>query len=192
MEMTSNNDTIDNKIDNINNKINVNEIFENARKDPSLFSTMNIQDLLNSIENEKNDYLENKTMADVTKQMFETISELDLSLEETQNICNRLIGYRYVDEIHELHKGKHIRWIRIVKSNNNNQTGSLNDKICKKPLLTNGGILVNIKFLDNGVHIICKNSQNRFIQYKFDDSITFQKLSVEEQLLLMAYENIEA
>jgi hypothetical protein len=188
MEMTSNNDTIDN----INNKINVNEIFENARKDPSLFSTMNIQELLNSIENEKNDYLENKTMADVTKQMFETISELDLSLEETQNMCNRLIGYRYVDEIHELHKGKHIRWIRIVKSNNNNQTGSLNDKICKIPLLTNGGILVNIKFLDNGVHIICKNSQNRFIQYKFDDSITFQKLSVEEQLLLMAYENIEA
>ena len=190
--MTSNNDTIDNKIDNINNKINVNEIFENARKDPSLFSTMNIQELLNSIENEKNDYLENKTMADVTKEMFETISELDLSLEETQNICNRLIGYRYVDEIHELHKGKHIRWIRIVKSNNDNQCETLNDKISKKPLLTNGGILVNIKFLDNGVHIICKNSQNRFIQYKFDDSITFQKLSVEEQLLLMAYENIEA
>jgi len=195
--MTSNNDNDNNKIDNTANtanrantantantanKINVNEIFENARKDPSLFSTMNIQDLLNSIENEKNDYLENKTMADVTKQMFETISELDLSLEETQNICNRLIGYRYVDEIHELHKGKHIRWIRIVKSNTN----------CKKPLLTNGGILVNIKFLDNGVHIICKNSQNRFIQYKFDDRITFQKLSVEEQLLLMAYENIEA
>lgn len=182
--MTSNNDIPD--------KINVNEIFENARKDPALFSTMNIQELLNSIENEKNDYLENKTMDDITKQIFEEISEFDLSLEETQNICNRLIGYRHVDEIRELHKGKHIRWIRIGNNNNNKQSESLNDKISKKPLLTNGGILVNIKFLDNGVHIICKNSQNRFIQYKFDDSITFQKLSVEEQLLLMAYENIEA
>jgi hypothetical protein len=86
-----------------------------------------------------------------------------------------LIGYRYVDEIRYLHKGKHIRWIRQ------------NNKI---PSLTNGGIVVNIKFLDNGIHIVCKNSQNRFIQYKFDDCITFQRLSVEEQLLLMAYENI--
>ena len=41
-------------------KINVNEIFENAMKDPSLFSTIDIENLLNSLENEKNDYLENK------------------------------------------------------------------------------------------------------------------------------------
>jgi replicative superfamily II helicase len=180
--------TTNNHIDKINDKININEIFENAKKDPTLFSTMNIEELLNSIENEKNDYLENKTMDDIIKQNFETISELDISLEDTREICNRLIGYRYVDEIHELHKGKHIRWIRINKTSN--QLGSLNEKMSKTPVLTNGGILVNIKFLDNGVHIICKNSQNRFIQYKFDDSITFQKLSVEEQLLLMAYENI--
>lgn len=184
--------TTDNHIDKINekisDKININEIFENAKKDPTLFSTMNIEELLNSIENEKNDYLENKTMDDIIKENFETISELDISLEHTRELCNRLIGYRYVDEIHELHKGKHIRWIRI--NNASNQIGSLNDKICKMPILTNGGILVNIKFLDNGVHLICKNSQNRFIQYKFDDSITFQKLSIEEQLLLMAYENI--
>jgi hypothetical protein len=30
---------------------------------------------------------------------------------------------------------------------------------------------------------------NRFIQYKFDDCITFQKLSTEEQLIMMAYEH---
>jgi len=158
----------------MNTNNDINEIFENARRDPSLFSTMNIQELLNSIDNEKNDYLENKTMDDITKQIFDAISELEFTLEEANSICNRLIGYRHVDEIHELHKGKHIRWIRL-----------------KNPTLTNGGILVNIKFLDNGVHIVCKNSQNRFIQYKFDDAITFQKLSVEEQLILMAYEHLE-
>jgi len=170
MVIMSNND-----IEEKNEKLNIQEIFENARKDPTLFSTMNIEELLNSIENEKNDYLENKTMEDITNDIFENICELDLSLEETKIICNRLIGYRYIDEIRDLHKGKHIRWLRINS---------------KTPSLTNGGILVNIKFLDNGVHIICKNSQNRFIQYKFDDCVTFQKLSVEEQLLLMAYENL--
>jgi hypothetical protein len=35
------------------------------------------------------------------------------------------------------------------------------------------------------------NSQQRFIQYKFDDCLTFQKLSSEEQLILMAYEHLE-
>jgi hypothetical protein len=164
-----------NDIEEKNEKLNIQEIFENARKDPTLFSTMNIEELLDSIENDKNDYLENKTMEDITKEIFENICELDLSLDETKIICNRLIGYRYIDEIRDLHKGKHIRWLRIKS---------------KTPSLTNGGILVNIKFLDNGVHIICKNSQNRFIQYKFDDCVTFQKLSVEEQLLLMAYENL--
>lgn len=168
------NPTPEGRIENFSG-LNIQEIFENARRDPTLFSTMDIEKLLDSIENEKNDYLENKTMEDITNDIFDSISDLDISLEQAKFLCGRLIGYRYIDEIRDLHKGKHIRWIRI-----NN----------KEPSLTNGGILVNIKFLDNGVHIICKNSQNRFIQYKFDDSITFQKLSVEEQLLLMAYENL--
>ena len=30
---------------------------------------------------------------------------------------------------------------------------------------------------------------NRFIQYKFDDCITFQKLTEIEQLIIMAYES---
>ena len=84
----------------------------------------------------------------------------------------QLRSNRYVDEINELHKGKHIRWIR---------TGTTS--------LTNGGIVVDIKFKDNGTHIMCKNGMNRFIQYKFDDCITFQKLSTEEQLIMMAYEH---
>jgi hypothetical protein len=173
MVMNTNNDITD--IEKAHQKLDINEIFENARKDPTLFSTMDIEELLNSIENEKNDYLDNKTMEDITREIFESIIELDIYLEEAKKLCNQLIGYRYVDEIRYLHKGKHIRWIRQ------------NNKI---PSLTNGGIVVNIKFLDNGIHIVCKNSQNRFIQYKFDDCITFQRLSVEEQLLLMAYENI--
>jgi hypothetical protein len=32
---------------------------------------------------------------------------------------------------------------------------------------------------------------NRFIQYRFDECLTFQKLSSEEELLLMAYEHLQ-
>ena len=152
---------------------NVNEIFEEALKDPSLFSTLDIDSLLDSIENDKNDYLENKTMKQVTNEIYEKVNELQMSIERKQEFCQKLIGYRYVDEINELRKGKHVRWIRM------NQLPST---------LTNGGIITDVKFLDNGTHVLCMNSGRRFIQYKFDDCLTFQKLSVEEQLILMAYE----
>ena len=151
-------------------ELNINEIFENAMKDPTLFSKIDIELLLESIEKDKNDYLENKTMQDVTRDIFNKIDELDISNEEKQTICNKLIGYRYVDEIHEIHKGKHVRWIRNATQK-----------------LTNGGIVMDIKFLDTGTQILCMNSMQRFNQYKFDECMTFQKLTVEEQLILMAY-----
>jgi hypothetical protein len=51
--------------------------------------------------------------------------------------------------------------------------------------------VVDIKFLDNGTQILTMNSLRRFIQFKFDECLTFQKLTVEEQLILMAYEHLE-
>lgn len=156
------------------NEATINEIFENALKDPELFSTMDIEKLLDSIENEKNEYLDEKTMTDITKDIYEKISGV-YSNDARAEICNKLVGYRLVDELHELHKGKYVRWIK--------QGNAI-------PKLTNGGIVTDIKFLDNGTHILCKNAMGRFIQYKFDDCLTFQKLSVDEQLILMAYEHI--
>lgn len=154
----------------------IQEIFENARKDPELFSTIDIEQLLESIESDKNDYLEGKTLNEINNDIYEKINTLNTTNEKKQEICNKLIGYRYVDELHELHKGKHVRWIRCTIG---------------EPKLTTGGIVIDIKFLDNGTHVLCKNNLNRFVQYKFDDCITFQKLSSEEQLILMAYEHIE-
>jgi hypothetical protein len=161
----------------------MNEIFENAVNDPELFSKIDVKNLLNSVENKKNDYLEKKTMTSVTNDVYNALCELNSfsnakfiqeQQEKIEEISKKLIEYRYVDEIRELHKGKHVRWI---KKNS--------DK------LTSGGIVMNIKFLDNGTHVLCKSMQNRFIEYKFDDCITFQKMTTEEQLILMAYEHLE-
>jgi DNA integrity scanning protein DisA with diadenylate cyclase activity len=152
--------------------MNINEIIENAKKDPSLFSTIDIENILSSVENEKNDYLDNKTTDDIIKEVFESVQNLDLSSEDKCKICNKLMGYRLVEEIHELFKGRHIRWIREGQ-------------------LKNGGIVVDIKFSNEGIQILCKNNMNRFIQYKFDECVTYQKLTCEEELLLMAYEQIK-
>jgi len=149
---------------------NINQIFEDAIKDPSLFSTIDIDNLLNSIETDKNDYLDTKTDQSIIDEIYEQITGQISDKDITEELCKKLAGYRYVDEINELHKGKHVRWIRIGSDR-----------------LTCGGIVVDIKFLDNGIQVLCKNSMNRFIQYKFDDCITFQKLTLDEQVILMAY-----
>ena len=101
--------------------------------------------------------------------MFEKVNVLDIELEKKQIYCNKLIEYYPIEHIYELHKGKHIRWIRNNK-------------------LTNGGIIVNIKFTDNGTQILCMNSTKKFTQIKFDECIIFQKLNETEQLIIMAYE----
>jgi len=152
--------------------MDIQSIIENAKKDPALFSTIDIENILESAENEKNEYLENKTMTDITKDIFDAIQSLDFEKDDLRAMCDKLIGYRFVDEVHELFKGKHIRWIRDGK-------------------LTNGGIVVDIKFMNDGIQVLCKNNMNRFIQYRFDECLTFQKLSSEEELLLMAYEHLQ-
>ena len=152
---------------------NINQLFEDALNDPSLLSTLDIDNLLDSIESTKNDYLDNKTMSDISNEIREKVEETGISHEKQEAIIAKLNGYRVVDEIYELHKGKMVRWIR-------NDTEKL----------TNGGIVTDIKFLENGVHVLCMNSQRRFIQYKYDDCYTFQKMSIEEQLILMAYEQL--
>ena len=115
-------------------------------------------------------YLENKNLERI-QQEIKNICILSMrnDVKNISQIEDKLKEYRYVDKICDLLRGKFVRWIRLSSDNNT---------------LTKGGIVTDIKFLDNGTHILVKNALNRFIQYKFDECITFQKLSVEELLYL--------
>ena len=150
--------------------LDINKLFENAMNDPALLSSLDINKLLDSLENDKNDYLENKTIESVTKEIYNKVNELDIPVEQKKHYCHLLSEYRLVNDIHELHKGKQIKWIR--PSN-------------KK--LIGGGIVLNIKFLDNGTHVLVKNQANVFIQIKMDDVWIFQKMTMQEQLILLSY-----
>lgn len=111
-------------------------------------------------------YLETKTF-NILSNEIKTVLQQNNILPST-NIMEKLDGYRYVDEIHELFRGKYIRWIR--KTN--------------VATLTNGAMVMDIKFLEEGIQILCRNGANRFIQFKFDDCLVFQKLTDEEWMLL--------
>ena len=40
----------------------INQVYQDALADPSLLSTLNVDELLSTLETNKNDYLENKTL----------------------------------------------------------------------------------------------------------------------------------
>lgn len=155
----------------MNNK-EIRNIFIEAANDPMLKNTIDVDAILEAMNRTDTSDLGNKSLSDLCKEIYEVLLQIDIDHHERSELCKKLVEYRLVDEIYKLHKGKHVRWIREQSD---------------KPYLTNGGIVVDIKFLDNGVHVVCKN-KNRFIQYKFDDCITFQKLSADEQLILSCYE----
>lgn len=152
----------------------IQDIYENAMKDPTLFSSLNIDDLLEGIDEEKYNSLDGKTISSMTETIYNVLENEDISVDTQKTLCGKLVGYKYVDELTDLNNGRHIRWI---------------NKKTKK--ISNGGILVNVKFLDNGVHLLCLNSARKFNQIKFDANHIFQRLSPEEQVILMAYEYIE-
>ena len=78
--------------------------------------------------------------------------------------------YRFVDEIDELKIGGYIRWF------------NLNDMENLK--LKNGGIIIDIKNGKEDVVIVCKNNINRIFSLLLNQCIIFQKISIQEELLI--------
>lgn len=199
----------------------VSRIINEAREDPDLFSKIDVNALLDSLESTQNDFLEGCTIDSVAENVFYSLKQLefakysggkaeegmrgltapyltpvsrqsgntqveDLISECASQVnvdnallaehCRKLVGYRYVDELHVLHKGKYVRWIR---------------KDTPTPQLMAGGIVVDVKFGDAGVNVLVRTTSGRFTQYRFDKCLTYQKLTDEEQLILMLYERVD-
>jgi hypothetical protein len=113
-------------------------------------------------------YLEKNSTQKIRQEIINVCFRENIIAED---ILDKLSEYRYVDKICDLIRGKFIRWIRLSKN-----------PAFPHNTLTKGGIVTDIKFLENGIHILVKNALHRFIQFKYDDCIVFQKLSLEELL----------
>ena len=144
------------------------EIYKQAIADPTLLSTIDVDALLEKIG--ENNYLEGKTLENISEEIYETLNSIEkLEKENLKIYCLRLMGYQLIDRICDLRNGRLIRWVKLSNGT-----------------LTNGGLLMNVKIEDKGVILLCKNNTNRFFNVRFDDCIVFQKLSMEEQIILMA------
>lgn len=153
--------------------IQIAKLMQDAREDPTLFSKIDIDSLLSTLESTKNDFLEGHTFDSIAKDVVDSMKNESISRPFINEFCSKLTGYRFVGELHVLHKGKYVRWIR--KSD--------------KRKLMRGGVVVDIKFGNEGVNVLCRTASGRFTQYRFDLCLTYQKLTDDEQLILMLYEN---
>ena len=49
----------------------IEQVYKDAINDPTLLSSLDVDELLNTLENETNDYLENKTLDGITEEIYE-------------------------------------------------------------------------------------------------------------------------
>ena len=120
-------------------------------------------------------YLENKTLDNITQSIFDIIEERIESEETRKIMCDKLVGYRYIERVCDILTGRNCRWI----------TQDMD-------FLHNGGKAVNIRIGDS-IYILCKTPSYRypFVTCDFNKVILFQKLTEEELFLLMANKMIK-
>ena len=139
---------------------------------------MDIPKLLKALENESNSGMMNFTSKKIKEMNLNILKELHLKEEETFNLYQKLLFYKYIDEMDELKYGSYLRWIPI-----------------HNPLLINltkGAIFCEIKIKEEGVYLVCKNHgfKSNHFQIKLDENLIFQKLSEQELVLLSALDHL--
>ena len=144
------------------------KLIKEAREDPNLLSHINVEELLKSVDSIKNDFLENQTVETISANVFDSLVRLPIDRSTIETHLAKLVGYRFVDELHLLHKGKYVRWIRHDEP----------DKLMK------GAVVVDVQFGDFGANVLCRLMTGAFLRYRFDKCNTYQKLTDEEQLIL--------
>jgi hypothetical protein len=143
-------------------------LYKEACRDPTLAANLNLSEIL---ANNDRDYLIDQTIDTIHQTTYDTLVEHGTPSKLIKTLCQKLANYRFVDDLCDLHLGKHIRWIKLP--------------ITEQSSLTNGGIATEIKFLEGGSYVVCKNNYNQFMQYKLDNALTFQILTEEEQCILL-------
>ena len=154
----------------------IRKIYTEAKNDKSLISKIDTRELLMAYENQSNDYLDGKTTADIAHEIASSFDLLEdtytMSKKLKREMAESLTGYRFVDELDQLHVGKYTRWIQKYSSS-------------AKPALTNGGFLTNLESGNEGTFMKIRLYSNKVINISFDNCLIYQRLNTGEQLVLL-------
>ena len=137
---------------------------------------LKIPDLLHALNNTKNEAILDTTTMDIQAKKNDMLQKLQLPREKLKKMHKALRDYKYVDELHDIHIGRYIRWISL-----NNPANIF---------LTTGGIICDLKLTKDDIHIICKNNMNRLFTVKLNECLIVQKLTPQEKVILSAVNHL--
>jgi hypothetical protein len=137
---------------------------------------MDINNLLHSLDNDTNEGILHLTTSKIVEMNISILKELHLDINTTRSFLKKIVGYRYIDELDELKYGAFIRWIPIIDPTN--------------IILTHTGMICDVKIVDNGVLVVCKNFRHKHYTFKMDECLIFQKLNSQELILLSALDHL--
>jgi hypothetical protein len=141
--------------------------FEIAKKELAL-EKLDIEKILENTTNYS--YLEGKSVKQMSQDNYDSLLAYPEELRE--HYYKQLEEYRLVEKVCDLRLGMY--------------TKILSENYCKVKK-GKGGILVKVDVFEDKISLLCKNGAY-FQRYSFNDFIVFQKISLEEKLVLLSYE----
>ena len=133
--------------------------------------------LLKSLDNENNSSIGNLNSKLIKSMKNDYLQQLQLSRDKLKEYHKKLKDYRYVDDLSNIQYGRYIRWINLTDPHN--------------LTLTTGGIIIDIKICESGIHLICKNFKNHKFQIRINECFIFQKLTEQEKIILFTLDYLE-
>jgi len=119
-----------------------------------------------------NDKLYDLTWNIIHKNTKKELNKLKLSKNEWNKSFNLLKEYILIDDICEIKCGSIIRWFSLKNKN-------------KMPYTC---IVCELKIIDDGIMIVCKNFANMFFSINLKNAIIFQKLNDDDKLIINTIE----
>ena len=130
-----------------------------------------------ALDNERNESIIKLNSSKILRIKENIIDDITKTKQEKKELLKKLKLYRYVEELPDIEIGNYIRWIPLRDP----------DVI----RLTNGGIIIGIELMEDGIHIRCKNNMNRIFQIRLNENLVFQKITNQEQILLKVVDYLE-
>lgn len=147
----------------------IKSLIEDAIKDPTLASTIDVDKLL-EVHKEN----QGKTTTTIMKEIVDILGEHIVASEQVELLSKKLLGYQYIDQICDIRLGRFVRWIKRGSGGN----------LCR------GGIVTSIQIEDSGVKLLCQNVKMGFSRLRWEDCVLFQQLSLEEQMIMKINESL--
>ena len=139
-------------------------------------SDIDIPGLLHALHNENNESILDTNTCNIQAKKNDMLQKLQLPRDILKKMHKALKYYKYVEELPEIVAGRYIRWIPLKDPSNIK--------------LTRGGLICDISTTKDDIQIICKNNRNVLFSVKLNESLVFQKLTDQEQVILSAVDHL--